>query len=174
MQQQHPISFYSSKISPRMAKASTYAKKLYAIVQAVGKWHHYLLGRRFVIKTDHKNLKNLLSQVIQTPEQQAFLYKLLGFDYVIEYKPGVENRAADALSRVELVDELPREGTLCAFSIQVNELLDLVRKENVSHPLAVEMRQKIAKGKVNSDFTNKNRRVYHPINRGSLEELREG
>lgn len=69
MQNQHPITFFSSKISSHMAKASTYAKELFAIVQAVGKWHHYLLGRRFVIRTDHKSLKNLLSQVIQTPEQ---------------------------------------------------------------------------------------------------------
>lgn len=29
MQQQHPIAFYSSKISPRMTKASTYANELY-------------------------------------------------------------------------------------------------------------------------------------------------
>lgn len=64
MQNQHPIAFYSSKISPGMAKASTYAKELYAIVQVVGKWRRYLLGRIFVIKTDHKSLKNLLSQVI--------------------------------------------------------------------------------------------------------------
>lgn len=37
MQNQHPIVFYSSKISPGMAKASTYAKELYAITQSMGK-----------------------------------------------------------------------------------------------------------------------------------------
>lgn len=65
-------------------------------------------GRRFIIKTDHKILKNLLSQVIQTLEQQIFLYKLLGFDYTIEYKSRSENKSVDVLSRVEL--EVPQEG----------------------------------------------------------------
>lgn len=117
MQNHHPIAFYSSKISLRIAKASIYAKELYAIIQVVGKWCHYLLGRRFMIRTDHKSLKNLLSQVIQTPERHTFLYKLLGFDYVTEYKLGVENKVTDALSRVEIDEELPRNSTLFAFSI---------------------------------------------------------
>lgn len=54
-----------------------------------------------LIKTDHKSLKELMSQVIQTQEQQFYLTKLLGFQYEILYRPGKCNQVADALSRQE-------------------------------------------------------------------------
>lgn len=82
-----------------MAVASAYVRELYAITQSVQKWRHYLLGRRFVIKTDHRSLRELMSQVIQTQEQQFYLTKLLGYDYEILYRPGRANGVADALSR---------------------------------------------------------------------------
>jgi len=41
-----------------------------------------------------------MTQVVQTPEQQYYLSKLLGYTYEIVYKPGAANRVADALSRV--------------------------------------------------------------------------
>jgi len=59
-----------------------------------------LLGHPFVILIDHKSLKELMSQVIQTPEQQVYLSKLLGYDYSIQYKVRKSNIAADALSRI--------------------------------------------------------------------------
>ncbi|KAL0375584.1 UNVERIFIED_CONTAM: hypothetical protein Scaly_0676000 [Sesamum calycinum] len=71
---------------------------MYAITEAMCCWRHYLLGRKFYIITDHQNLKGLLTQTIQTPAQYRWLNKLLGYDYVILYTPGMANVVADALS----------------------------------------------------------------------------
>lgn len=56
------------------------------------------MGHQFIIRTNQQALRHLCKQTIQTPEQQCWLPKLLGFDFVIEYKPGRDNLAADALS----------------------------------------------------------------------------
>nr|KYP42018.1 Retrovirus-related Pol polyprotein from transposon 297 family [Cajanus cajan] len=95
----HLIAYFSKVFCPRMAKASAYIRELHAVTSAVKCWRQYLLGSSFIIQTDQKSLKELLTQVIQTPEQQYYLAKLLGYDYEIQYKPGKLNVVADALSR---------------------------------------------------------------------------
>ncbi|KAJ4795897.1 polyprotein [Rhynchospora pubera] len=99
-QDKHPVAFYSKKLSPLMQGKSTYIREMFAIQTAVMKWRQYLLGRHFVIRTDHRSLHHMLQQTVQTPEQQQFCSKLVGYDFSIEYKPGASNAAADALSRV--------------------------------------------------------------------------
>ncbi|GAU38891.1 hypothetical protein TSUD_67540 [Trifolium subterraneum] len=99
MQQSHSIAFFSQPFCPKLQRSSTYVRELHAITSAVKKWRQYLLGHHFTIFTDHKSLKDLLSQVIQTPEQHTYLSKLLGYDYTIQYKAGKHNLVADALSR---------------------------------------------------------------------------
>lgn len=48
-----------------------------------------------------KSLKELVSQVVQTPEQQFYLTKLLGFQYEIVYRSRKSNKVVDALSKQE-------------------------------------------------------------------------
>nr|GEU71565.1 transposon Ty3-G Gag-Pol polyprotein [Tanacetum cinerariifolium] len=61
-----PLAYFSALLKGLMLSWSTYEKEMLAVVKAVRKWQHYLLG----------------------------------YDYTIEYKKGVFNRGADALSRI--------------------------------------------------------------------------
>lgn len=83
-----------------MLCASTYVRELCAITAPVKKWRQYLLGHHFVILTDHHSLKELMTQVVQTPEQQMYLARLMGQDYSIQYHTGSTNIVVNALSRI--------------------------------------------------------------------------
>ncbi|XP_062104283.1 uncharacterized protein LOC133815460 [Humulus lupulus] len=73
MQEGNPLDYFSKKLDPRFVGASAYIREMRAIVEAVSKWRQYFLGRHFIIRTDHKSLRELLTQVIQTLEQQHFI-----------------------------------------------------------------------------------------------------
>ncbi|CAH9101834.1 unnamed protein product [Cuscuta europaea] len=99
MQEGRPIAYMSKELSQRNQHKSVYERELMAIVLAVQKWRPYLLGRMFEIHTDQKSLRFLTEQRLMGEEQQKWTSKLMGFNFIIKYKPGVENRVADALSR---------------------------------------------------------------------------
>lgn len=58
-----------------------------------------MLGRPFIVRTDQDSLKFLLEQRIATPTQQKWLFKLMGYAFMVEYNKGTENKLADALFR---------------------------------------------------------------------------
>ena len=76
MQGNRPIAFYSKKLHGRHLYLSTYEKEMIALVLAVQRWRHYLLGRTFIVKTDYSSLKYLWEQQIHTLAQQKWLSKV--------------------------------------------------------------------------------------------------
>ncbi|KAE9594889.1 putative nucleotidyltransferase, Ribonuclease H [Lupinus albus] len=99
MQEGRPLAFWSKGLSLKAQQKSVYERELMALVQAIQKWRHYLLGRHFIIRTDQRSLKFLTDQKLFSEEQFKWAVKLVGLDFEIQYKPGQENSAADALSR---------------------------------------------------------------------------
>ncbi|GAU16969.1 hypothetical protein TSUD_37270 [Trifolium subterraneum] len=106
MQDKKPVAYFIKSLGVRNLTKSTYEKELMAIVLAIQHWRPYLLGRKFIVSTDQKSLKQLLQQRMVTADQQNWATKLLGYDFEIIYKPGNLNRGADALSRIHEGGEL--------------------------------------------------------------------
>jgi hypothetical protein len=51
-----PICFHSETFNGAVINYPTYEKELYALVQSVKKWKHYLLGKETIIHIDHQPL----------------------------------------------------------------------------------------------------------------------
>lgn len=99
-QEGHPIAYYSKALGTANQKLSIYEKEFMAIMMAVDRWRPYLLRGPFVIKTDHKFLCHLDTHVLDSEMQKKAMTKLIGLQYHFQYKKGVDNKSADALSRV--------------------------------------------------------------------------
>ncbi|GAU27744.1 hypothetical protein TSUD_215550 [Trifolium subterraneum] len=100
MQDKRPVAYFSKALGIRNLTKSAYEKELMAVVLAIQHWRPYLIGRKFIVSTDQKSLKQLLQQRMVSADQQNWAAKLLGYDFDIVYKPGKLNKGADALSRV--------------------------------------------------------------------------
>ncbi|VFR01427.1 unnamed protein product [Cuscuta campestris] len=159
MQQGHPLAFFSKKLGPRRRASSTYHKELYVIVEAVQKWRQYLLGREFVIRTDQRSLKELLLQVVQTPDQQFYIRKLMGFKFRIEYKSEVSNRAADALSRRD--EDSDMAGLFMAYAQPLPTLLRALLEENSTLPDLIQLHSSVRDGTASSAISIHNGLLYH-------------
>lgn len=60
MQEHHPIAYISQGLKGRALQLSAYEKEILAITFEVKKWKQYLMGKRFILKNDHKSFKYLL------------------------------------------------------------------------------------------------------------------
>ena len=95
------------------------------------------MGRKFVVKTDQRSLKFLLEQRVIQPQYQKWIAKLLGYSFEVVYKPRLENKAADALSRVP--------PTVHLNQLSASALIDLakIQEEVENDPKLKEIRSQV-------------------------------
>jgi hypothetical protein len=99
MQGGHPIIFKRWKLSQPERLYSIYDKEMFEIMHFLTKFRQYLVGSKFVVKTDHNSLKYFLERKDLSERQQKWVTKVQEFDFDIEYDKGKKNIVADALSR---------------------------------------------------------------------------
>ena len=115
---ERPVGYVSRSLQEAERKYSTLEKEALAIIFGVKKFHQFLYGHRFIIKTDHKPLEGLLNEKKGIPSQaapriQRWALTLSSYEYEISYKAGQTNGNADGLSRLPLPvmpDSVPLPG----------------------------------------------------------------
>ena len=96
-----PIAFISKSFDARMRRWDTPQKEGFAIFYALLKLDYLLRDRRFIVKTDHRNLSILRGESYLTNlKVQRWLTTFQHYDFTIAYIKGAANMVADALSRL--------------------------------------------------------------------------
>ena len=98
-----PIAFASRYLNNQEKKYSTNELELLAVVWSVDRFKHYLLGKEFVIVTDHKALTSALEGNKSNKTYQSRLTRwvdrLLPYQFKIVHIPGKDMGIVDYLSR---------------------------------------------------------------------------
>ena len=97
-----PTAFWSRKLSEAEGRYSATDQEWLAVVEAVTKqWRHWLKGRRFVLRSDHGALRQLLTTKGEhySNRQHRWAERMQDFHFESQHIPGPSNTAADALSR---------------------------------------------------------------------------
>ena len=98
-----PIAFASCYLYVQEKKYSTNELELLAVVWAVDRFKHYLLGKEFILATDHKALTSALGEFKSNKRYQSRLTRwvdrLLPYHFTVVHIPGKDMGIVDYLSR---------------------------------------------------------------------------
>jgi hypothetical protein len=94
------ISYASKTLTPSEKNYCVTRRELLAVVTFVRKFRHYLYGKKFTVRTDHRCLQWLIN--FKEPEGQlARWIEYLGtFDFEIVHRKGQLHGNADAMFRI--------------------------------------------------------------------------
>lgn len=100
-----PVAFASRGLSSAEKNYHIHQLEFLALKWAVvDKFHDYLYGARFTVRTDNNPLTYVLTTAKLNATGHRWLAALATYDFDIEYRPGKTNTDADLLSRCTLGD----------------------------------------------------------------------
>ena len=102
VQKKHPVAYESRKLNEVEQKCSAHEKEMIAMVHCLLAWHLYLLGPKFVVRTDNAANTFFNTQKKLSPKQAKWQELLQEYGFEWEHKPGKNNEVAYALSRKQV------------------------------------------------------------------------
>ena len=93
------IAYASRTLSQPEQNYCVTRKELLAVVHFVKQFRPYILGREFLLRTDHSALRWLKLTPEPIGQQARWLERLEEFNFRIEHRPGKQHANADAMSR---------------------------------------------------------------------------
>ena len=96
--QLQPIAFIAKKFSDPATRWSTIEQEGFGIYYAVKQLAYYLVGKEFVVETDHNNLLWMESSLV--PKIIRWRIYLQSFNFLLRHIRGKDNEIADWMSRL--------------------------------------------------------------------------
>ncbi|XP_048579360.1 uncharacterized protein K02A2.6 [Nematostella vectensis] len=154
---ERPIAFASRTMNSSEKNYAQIDKEALSIVFGVTRFHIYLYGRNFTLRTDHQPLMAILGPKRGIPpiaamRMQRWATKLSAYSYDIQYRSSNDHSNADALSRLPQ-HKAPKDGYFdLADLYQVEQMdrlpvtADDIREHTAADPLLHEVHDYVLNG----------------------------
>lgn len=143
---ERPIAYASRVLNSAEKGYAQIEREALAIIYGVRKFHQYLYGRKFILRTDHKPLVSIFGNksgipIMAASRMQRWAVILGGYTFDIEYVRSEKN-AADALSRLPVGEGKPESEDVTYLNF-VQKYLPVTRKTVVNNITKDEILKKV-------------------------------
>ena len=136
------IAYGARTLNATESRYDTGKLELLAVLWGMNYFKVYLLHRKFILRTDHKNLQWTLKHNAKSPQLFRWTSLIQNFDFDVEYITGTSNSVSDCLSRSDYEtnindaeDEFFKEATNPFVSVvtrsQTKKLRELEKEQSV-------------------------------------------
>ncbi len=94
-----PTGYFSKKLNLCETCYSAMDKEALAVMLTCRNFHHYLLGTRFTVITDHQLLTSIFKRKTKSPRMNRWLLEMREYNCESKYSKGRDNFVANHLSR---------------------------------------------------------------------------
>jgi hypothetical protein len=138
-----PVICVSKKLGPTQQRWSATKRELYGLMWAMEKLRHYLLGRTFIARVDHRPLVAMMRNKLNVM-MEGWIDTIMKFNFTTIYLPGSQNTLADALSRQYEVHGKKAKLQPTITSIKVDDSLQMeAERRGKQVPETLEQRKNI-------------------------------
>ena len=123
--QERAIAYGAKRLNSAQRDYSSYKGEMFAAVFGVEHFRYYLLGHKFLLRTDNNALTWLRNQQQPKGVLIRWLRILSTYDFNIVHRPGKQHQNADSLSRAEHAPELTKAET---EELQLDECIATLRQ----------------------------------------------
>jgi hypothetical protein len=117
---ERPVAYHARAFSKTEKRYCVTRRELLACIDSIRHFHHYLLGAKFIVRTDHNSLTWLCHFKEVDGQMARWLKTLAQYDFEIVHRKGKQHGNADGLSRRSCGDNCKHcdKAELVEYSVQ--------------------------------------------------------
>lgn len=155
----HPVAYFSKKLTPGQAKKEIMYLECLAIKEAIVYWQYFLIGKEFIVTSDHKPLINLKTKSRTDEALGDLMLYLSQYNFKVIYKKGEDNIEADALSRNPVLEVFDNEED-CLKIVNIIKLEEIITdQKNITEEIG-KSKKILRDGDISFKVLKNRKRIY--------------